>query len=47
MVMGDLNDIPITVRRKADGQTVPLLAGVWFTQQVDLTEDPPVVVGKK
>lgn len=47
MVMGDLNDIPITVRRKADGQTVPLLAGVWFTQQVDLTQDPPVVVEKK
>jgi hypothetical protein len=42
-----VKDIPITIRRKADGQTVPLLASAWFAQQVDLGQDPPVVVEKK
>ncbi|SEH46737.1 protein of unknown function [Mycolicibacterium rutilum] len=46
MVMGEVNDVPVTVRRK-DGQTVPLQAQVWFTQQVDLGEDPATVVENK
>jgi len=47
MVMGDVKQIPITILRKADSQTVPLFANAWFAQQVDLCQDPPVVVEKK
>ncbi|ODQ90949.1 hypothetical protein BHQ18_08845 [Mycolicibacterium flavescens] len=43
MVMGDIKNVPVTVRRK-DGPTVPLTAEVWFTQQVDLGQDPATVV---
>jgi hypothetical protein len=45
MVTGDIKGVPITVRR-TDGQTVAITASVWFTQQVDLGQDPPVVGAK-
>jgi hypothetical protein len=46
MVSGDVDNIPVTVRR-TDGQTVPLNMGAWFTQRVDVGQDPPVVIEKK